>query len=473
MYFLVLCASGFVFAWVIAFYLRSGFASVFHPISVYLAFHGWVFVIRPFFAWLYDYHVIYQVYGFHPSLATKITVIVAANLGLVAFVLAAWRSGNVPFVFRQGPTDREHRHRLLTAFVPVAVLLGMIGVASLSSSYTATVWTMHRDAGSGITVNTTANGWFVEAQNLLAPLSVYLAWCFRFRWYSLAPLVAFVVIRSGTGGRGPFVVACFAAALLWLFDRRKQWPSARVLAVSLAVLGLFYLVGQDRGQSVKAFVNQGEVIRVEKKWDFMESMDWANLEFFEYVAHIVPERTGTYGYFVDNLQIFTEPIPRKFWKDKPVGAPIKMFSLFAYGNPVGMTYSLPGYGWAQAGYFGVILWCGLWGLALGAVYARFARSRQGNFAVAAYFAFLPIFVIAFRDGQLITILRTGVFYLAPVAAWWLAARALGIPDPNALRRRRAERHVGAAPGDPPRRRSRPEPIVPRAWRRRIPAQPAE
>jgi len=159
--------------------------------------------------------------------------------------------------------------------VPVALVLSVFGVASLWSLYTTEVWTMQRIAGTGIAVNTTGNGWFIDAQLLLVPLSVLIAWTFRFRWYALLPLIGFVVVRSATGGRGPFIVACFAAGLLWLFDRREKWPSPRVIALSVALLGLFYLVGQDRGQSVKALVNSGEVIRIEKKWDFVESMDWA------------------------------------------------------------------------------------------------------------------------------------------------------------------------------------------------------
>lgn len=56
-------------------------------------------------------------------------------------------------------------------------------------------------------------------------------------------------------------------------------------------------------------------------------MHWANMEFLDNVE-TVPRRTGTYGFFGDNPQAFTEPIPRKLWKDKPVGAPIKMLNLF-------------------------------------------------------------------------------------------------------------------------------------------------
>ena len=201
------------------------------------------------------------------------------------------------------------------------------------------------------------------------------------------------------------------------------------------------------------------------------------MEFFEYLVETVPRKTGTYGYFVDNLQAFTEPVPRVLWKNKPIGAPIKMFDLFDYGRPIGVTYSLPGYGWMQLGYAGVVLWCGLWGYCLGAIYSWFVRSRQGNFHVAFYFAFLPIFIIAFRDGGLVTILRTGVFYLTPVLVWMWAARALGIPDPADLMRRAARLGTRRGPSPeaalPAYSRRQSEDIVPRAWRGRSGPQRAE
>lgn len=465
MYFLLLCASALCFAFVIAIYLRSGVASVYHPITVYLAFHGWVFVIRPFFAYFLDYHLIYHAYKFSPSPETKLVVLLCVNLGLIAFVAGALRTGAVVLPFRQTAADLGHRRKLISAFLLAAAMLAPIGAASLWSNFTLTEWTMHTDFSTGVTVNTSANGWFTEAQLLLVPLSVYIAWTFRFRWWSLLPLLLFVTLRAGTGGRGPFIVACFAAALLWLFDRRQRWPNPRVIALAAVALSLFYVVGQDRGVGIKSLVLGGQSVELEKKWDFIESMDWANLEFFEYMVETVPRKTGTYGYFVDNLQIFTEPIPRKLWRNKPVGAPIKLYNLFDYGFPIGMTQSLPGYGWGQAGYVGVIAWCGLWGLVLGAVYARFARGRQGNFEVAAYFAFLPIFVIAFRDGLLITVIRNGVFYLAPVVLWYFAARALDIPNPHEAIRRRQRRARAAVPTEPrARRAARSAEIVPRAWR---------
>lgn len=458
-------------------YLRQNFASVYHPISFYLAFHGLVFAIRPLFAHFYNYDLLYRVYRFNPTPEVKSTVIIAANLGLLAFLFGAWKSGGAPLAFHQTAAHTTHRKRLIPAFLLTVLLVAPIAIASiryvLGNGYAG----MRLDANAGVFINTTSNGWLLEAQLMLVPMSVLVAWIFRFRFWSILPLIVFVVARAGTGGRGPFIVACAAAGMLWLFDNKHRWPTLRMIGMIIPVIIGFYVVGQERGL-VNTFLKDGEVIEIRDKSGFLESMDFANLEFFEYLAETVPRKTGTYGYFVDNLQVFTEPVPRVLWKAKPLGAPIKMFNIFDYGNPIGITYSLPGYGWIQLGYLGVALWCGLWGWVLGSIYSRFVQGGQSNFQVALYFAFLPIFIIAFRDGGLVTVARTGVFYLTPVLLWIGAARALGIPDPvdlakRAVRGRRvaqtgavtSERvDAVAAPNTTARAQFAGDEIVPRAWR---------
>jgi hypothetical protein len=485
MYLLLLFLSLAVFTALTIWYVRQDFASVFHPISFYLLFHGFVFVLRPFFAHWGHYSNLYRAYQFFPSPETKLMVIVAANIGLLAFVLGAWRTGSTPLVFRQGPAAIAKRQLLINPYLLVCAVLVPIAAYSLWSGVTATRVTMRLDSSTGVAINTTDNGWFVDAQLLLVPLGVLFAWIFRFRFWSLAPLMSFVLLRASTGARGAFVVACVAAALLWLYDRKMRAPSPRLLALLALLVVAFYAVGQDRGAAVRGLLEDGRLIEVRQQQGFIESMDFANLEFFEYIVETIPGKTGTYGYFTNNLQILTEPIPRVLWKDKPIGPPIKLYNLFDFGSPIGMTFSLPGEGWAQAGIVGVILWCGLWGLCLGAFYSYFARGRQTNFQVAIYLCFLPVFVIAFRDGVLITVVRNAVFYLAPVALWKLAADFLPAGSPRSL----SSGHSGFGNPDPaamppePRRelfsRRRPhlrvaeEPIVPRAWRRGETTQPAE
>ena len=67
------------------YFVRSPAFSVFHPMTFYTAFHGFLFVIRPVIARIYDFRVVYNAYEFTPSEADKVTVILAANLGFLAF----------------------------------------------------------------------------------------------------------------------------------------------------------------------------------------------------------------------------------------------------------------------------------------------------------------------------------------------------------------------------------------------------
>ena len=104
-----------------------------------------------------------------------------------------------------------------------------------------------------------------------------------------------------------------------------------------------------------------------------------------------------------------------------------MFDWGKLGRPVGITSSLPGEGWTQLGWLGVILWCGLSGFLMGRVYEWFVRGRQSVFAVLGYMLFLPQCVLFFRDGVILSPLRDGVFYLLPVVLIWLAYRAMDFP----------------------------------------------
>jgi hypothetical protein len=177
-------------------------------------------------------------------------------------------------------------------------------------------------------------------------------------------------------------------------------------------------------------------------------MDFANLEFYEYIVHAVPQKTGTYGYFLDNLQIFTEPVPRVFWPDKPVGPPIQLFSLFDYGYPIGMTYSLPGEGWMQLGYLGVAIWCGLFGWFYGWLYNKFQRSSQSTIAVIAFLLAMPLSFQFFRDGLLLTLIKTHAWFLMPVLMIYGFARLSAVPLADDIRqmayRRAAKRRPDVA-----------------------------
>lgn len=439
MYELSLVIALVAFLGVVVAYSRMEACNVYHPFLYYCLFHGFIFVFRPIVAYFSGFELIYIVYQFQPSYQDRVTVILAATLGFLSFAFFCLRTGAGGVVFRNDAALEVERNLLAKVLIWAVVLLSPLALYSLLSRYeqiAAGYTTMVMDQATGVFMNTTTNGYVTDAQGMLPALCAMVAWIFRFRLLALVPMAGFVLIRAGTGGRGVFVTACISLALLWLYQRRKQMFSPRVLAGMAALIVIFVQVGQDRGAAIRAFI-AGEAVEqrggYEPKW--LEGMDFGNMEYFEFIVYAVPQRSGEYGYFTNNLQLFTEPVPRVLWPGKPAGAPFSNIKLFDYGYPIGMTRSLPGEGWYSLGWFGVIVWCGLWGAALGWLYRRWADSDQSTLKTLAYLLFLPSLVISYRDGTLLTVARQNLWFLAPVILAALLARWFAVPKLAEIRKR--------------------------------------
>jgi oligosaccharide repeat unit polymerase len=422
--------------------MKSPAFSLFHPLAIYSAFHVLIFVIRPIFAYLLDYSALYAGYNFTPSPDDKLTVILAANLGYVVFAFFSLRAGNIAVRFKADAASDNERARLRQTFLWVAAICAPVAIYSLARNYSSdnSIYEgLITDSRTGIAINTKSNGYITDAQLMLVSLSAYWAWLGRFRLSALVPIGVYVVLRAGTGGRGPFIAALIIVGLLYLYDRRERFPGFKIVLASVLAVSFFVSVGADRGQSLRVLIGlQDQSRTIEyggEDQKFMESMDFANLEFFEYVVWVVPRQSGTYDYFLSNLQLFTEPIPRVLWPGKPIGAPIQRVSLWDYGQPIGMTMSLPGQGWYSAGWLGVVIWCALWGHLLGWVYRRFWQSDQSTLKAATYMTFMATMVVAFRDGNLVTIAKQAGPYLLPVLVWHMVARFQNVPRLSVLRAR--------------------------------------
>lgn len=432
MYIVALALSVLCFIGVLAFFWRSPSFSLFHPLTFYSAFHGLLFVVRPIFAYVYDYRMLYYAYQFTPSESDRLTVIFASNLGFLAFALFCLRSGSVPMQFRNSPVVQEERRRLSQIFIWVIAICGPLAAWSMLRGYSSTTdQSMVLDRATGVFINTGSSGYATDLQLMAVSICALIVWLGRFRPITFVPIIAFVLLRAGTGGRGPFVAALVSAGLFYLYEKRLRFPGMRVVLAVVLVTSLFTAVGADRGASIRVALGLEDASLYEDsdegKLRPLESMDFGNKEFFEYLVYAIPQRTGTYGYFLNNFQVFTEPVPRKLWPGKPVGEPFRRFYLFEYGNPIGMTRSLPGEGWYSLGWLGVIMWCGLWGHLLGLIYRRFVNSEQTTFQTAFYMVFMPTLVVAFRDGGLITLVKQTGIYFTPIVVWWLLARYMGVP----------------------------------------------
>ena len=421
-----------------AWYLRQPAASAYHPVTWYFIFQGVLFTLRPILARVYGFDQIYRAAQFMPSAYDKIVVLLGADVAFVVFVVLCVRIGREPFTAAPGARQRDEEPRFTPSlWVTLALCLppALLSLAAtLGERFSDTATTMIRDARSGIVVNTTNNGYFTDALLMLMPIIMLVAWAGRFRWWSLIPLALFVIAKAGTGGRWPFVMTTIAVSLYWMYGRRLRWFPPRAVLAAVPLVGLFTIIGADRGAGLRAVLTGQQVTTAENYFDSrpLEPMDYANMEFFEFLVHIVPAKTGTYDYFLSNLQVLTEPVPRVLWPGKPLGAPITRFYIYDYAPAIGMTWSIAGVGWLEAGWLGIVAWTALFAWFYGALYRWFVRSDQNRYKTAVYMLALAITLQTFRDGLLLTILKTSFFPMVPILVW----RALRFLDaPAAVARR--------------------------------------
>lgn len=423
-------------------YRRPSF-NIHNPLVLYFLFHFVIFVLRPILAYLWNFEGLYIAYGFRPSMADKTTVIYASNLGFIAFTFFCLQQGDVPMEFRRDAIDEVERRRLTRVFVWVWAICGPVALYSALRSTQDFfggdyVQGMILDRSTGNFINTTSNGYLTDAQFMFVTLCGLLTWVGRFRLLAMTPLILFVIYRSMTGSRIMFVYALMIAALFFAYQRKIRLPSWKLVLIGMLPILLFQKVGSDRGASIRQAMGTEarETILTgdnRVKLRTLESMDFGNMEFFEYLVYVVPQRSQAYDFFLDNFEVLTAPIPRVLWSGKPIGEPFRRINLFDFGFPIGMTRSLPGEGWYALGWLGVVIWCGLWGGILGRVYRKFAEGRQTTLQTAAYCVFMPSLIAFFRDGELITFVKQLGMFMMPILVWYLVARWFKVQTAAELR----------------------------------------
>ncbi len=121
MYEIALAVSVLCYGLVLGYYIRSPLFSVYHPMTMWLAFQGLVFVIRPIIGDIYHYNFMYKAYEFSPSLSDRVTVIYASNLGFLFFSYFCMRFGNVPMRFNRDVFYELEFRRLKQVFIWICI----------------------------------------------------------------------------------------------------------------------------------------------------------------------------------------------------------------------------------------------------------------------------------------------------------------------------------------------------------------
>jgi hypothetical protein len=226
--------------------------------------------------------------------------------------------------------------------------------------------------------------------------------------------------------------------LAYCWHQRRKWLPVRFLALLLPVFILFNWLGDNRDVFKGLFHRQAPALKVlsgdrsvaGEIRAKLDKHDLANFDFLTYILAAVPERTGTYNYGLQYLQLFTEPIPRKLWKGKPAGAPFGRMNLNAYGNFLGLTLTLVGDGWISGGWIGLVVTVGAAGWALGRAHRWFSRHQANAFVAFSYCAIVAATIQLYRDGG-ISVFKFLLWLLLPILIWKVVYRTMN-PQPASV-----------------------------------------
>ncbi len=406
-------------------FLASKQASLFHPATVYLGFHGLVFVIRPFMVHYFDFNSVWLYIGVEPTEAAMIRTLEVTSLALIIFVGASYFAGRSVVRFPLEPpipfTPLQRRALMVTTllFVPLVAL-----------SIYATRNGVEGNRVNGVYVMTNSTGYLNDAQFVIAPLFCVWAFVTRFHWINSIFALAYIGYRSWFGwSRWTIVLFFLTLIMAYCWDRRKKWVPSIAVLLAIPILVLFNVLGHNRDYFKTLILgpqpNEQAAVEIEPQAGMSEedkfraqadTQDFANFDYLTFVLAIVPERTETYTYGKQYLQLFTEPIPRILWKGKPVGAPVRTFDIQQFGNFTGLTFSLPGDGWINGGWAGLIITMGLAGGLVGRFHRWFWRHVNNPMVAVFYVTALAMAVQWFRDGGM-GIVKFMFWIWLPLLVW--------------------------------------------------------
>lgn len=410
------------------FFVRSRTASIFHPLAFYLAFHGLVFVLRPILERVYDFQEVFYLMHFYPSedvfnftlILTSVSLLVyAAVVGLVAPAVPRFEH-----TLADGFSRREWQAYfvVLALLGPVALVSASLSVRNTVADPGASVIEMIRDPVTGVIGFANTTGYLVTAQGMIGALCLMLIWGCRFRRWSFIPLLAYFVERAYLGWeRWAIVLTLASLMLLALLRQGRRWPRLGHLVLALPVLLIFQQLSERRETFQAWFTGETaaeDVLQQNRSWiERQDTPDFANFDFLTFVVDVVPERSGTYTYFTQYLQLFTEPVPRILWPTKPYGSPIELVNLNDYGNFVGWTVSIVGDGWRSAGWVGVFIAMTAVGLITAYLHRWFWSGRASAFKVLTYCIFLPLTIQWYRDGGIVSVAKFVLWTIGPMLLW--------------------------------------------------------
>lgn len=386
------------------FLIRYGRLAHSHPAVTYLFFHVVVITSR-LLAVMAGAETLFTKWGgiFEP--VTEVELVRAASVAdmvLVVMSLAcawAWRDDKKRNAGsdEKPPASRSTLSlRHIWTVVGVAFPIGVLGVALVGSvpgfekpEIDFGEW----QESSWLFVTTTWAG-----LSLLA-----LIYWYGFRWWLVLPMGAYLFIMSVQGfHRFRVIIPLILLLQIYLDRHQKKWPPAYIMAVIIAAMLFFYpmktigRMAQEGASVTEISESSTEILREVAAG---QNGDQTLLDQMASSLTLI-DRTDKFYYGSIYLALFTTPIPRQWWPEKPTLSE-HYFALSTPSRPMaemGMVMTFIGEAYINFGYFGVVIISFLTAYWLARLYFRAYRTSYYSVVRFGYLLVACNLIEIYRDG---------------------------------------------------------------------------
>src|SRR5215813_4394425 len=113
-------------------FLASGQASMFHPLCMYLLFHGIVFVVRPFLVHFLGFDAMWVYMGFEPTEQQFVKTLEISSFALIVFASMTILFGSSRTEF--GPISAFTREQMIALIVVTVLVLPLVAYSIKSNT---------------------------------------------------------------------------------------------------------------------------------------------------------------------------------------------------------------------------------------------------------------------------------------------------------------------------------------------------
>ena len=395
--------------------------SFWHPLSIYLFFHGYSFTWRviqlingavPMYGLLGD--------AIRPEEFER--AILLADVCLIALVIGA--------IFGKQHFLKKAQHKITRIKASVRII-SVISTICIPVGVVALFVTK-----TGVEVSLIyAESSYFQVLNMW-PISCLLALLFSkgFRWFTVLPICLYLAVVGLQGyHRFMMILPLLFMAAIYLQGKGKKWPTMGMVIIGFSIVLIFpklKYIGQAFGkgdyEALITLVKESFFLNEEEKLAAKE--DVTSEQFLDQYAGAL-SMTDEYDkvYWGSTyLAIITLPIPRNMWPNKPGLADhtIEISTSGRQYNIEGRIITYIGESYLNFRYFGVVLiplalgfiltyWCYV------ATAGPWLRLNRYVYTIA-FMAFIQLF----RDGLLSLVLFTMVHNL-PLFFMWIAHKVAG------------------------------------------------